>query len=270
VVVREATSEECTSEERPADERPAEERPADVPPGLRLGGIPAAPDGSGQHAWRSLFIELVHDRLNVAVFVLVAAAVFFGDSILLPFDYTQRISFANWQYFGTRYVLFDIGFALGMAFVITLQVYSTRAIIRTSRRARQAASEGALLDAVAVRPRGSGPVGLLAALVSLAPSFLCCSPIVPTLIGLLALSPVAQLHTSSSIEYFFATKQNYLLAGSLVLIAASGLWSMRKISRASCMDGACDASSCSPASCEDSGEDLERGDAGVKQEGALA
>jgi hypothetical protein len=70
--------------------------------------------------------------------------------------------------------------------------------------------------------------------VSLLPSFLCCSPIVPTLVGLLGLSATTRLRTTGTITYFFATKQDLLLLGALALVIGSGLWSMRKLARATC------------------------------------
>ena len=169
--------------------------------------------------------QMAADPFDRVVFVVVAFVVGFGDSILLPFDYTQRVSFANWRYLGARYVAFTVAFALAMAWMLTLQVHAMRAVFARASSSR------------AVR-RG-GPIGALAAVVSLLPSVLCCSPIVPTLVGLLGVSASTQLRTTGRIEYFFATKQNLLLAGSLVLVMASGLWSMRKLARASCLVGEC-------------------------------
>ena len=186
-------------------------------------GRPAAP-----RPWRALVREVAGDRTGRAVFATVAALAGFGYSVLLPFDYTQRISLANWQYFGPRYAAFTAAFALGLAWVVTLQVHAMRRI------ARAAASSG--------RPRRSGPVGALAAVVSLLPSFLCCSPIVPTAVSLLGLPTATQLRTTGTITYFFATKQDWLLLGALAVLAGSGAWSTRKLARAACL-----APDCCPA-----------------------
>jgi hypothetical protein len=156
------------------------------------------------------------------VFAAVAAAAGFGYSILLPFDYTQRVSFANWQYFGPRYAAFTAGFALGLAWVVTLQVQAMRRIARNTR---------------AGRPRRGGPAGAVAAVVSLLPSLLCCSPVVPTLVGLIGLPAATRLQTTGTITYFFAIRQDWLLGGALALLAASGLWSVRKLARAACLAG---------------------------------
>src|SRR5215472_1428309 len=171
--------------------------------------------------WRAVTGEVARDRAGQAVFAAVAAAAGFGYSVLLPFDYTQRISLANWQYFGPRYAAFTAAFALGLAWVVTLQVHAMRRIART------AASSG--------RPRRGGLAGVLAAAVSLLPSFLCCSPVVPTLVSLIGLPVATQLRTTGTITYFFATKQDWLLAGALLVLAASIAWSTRKHARAACL-----------------------------------
>src|SRR5258707_1220363 len=79
----------------------------------------------------------------------------FGYSVLLPFDYTQRVSFANWQYSGPRYAAFTAALAAGMAWVVTLQVHAMRRIAR---------------NAGAGRPRRGGPAGAVAAFIGLLPS----------------------------------------------------------------------------------------------------
>ncbi len=117
--------------------------------------------------WRAVIREVAGDRVDRIVFAAVAAVAGFGYSVLLPFDYTQRVSFVNWQYFGPRYAAFTVAFALGLAWVVMLQVHAMRRIAR---------------NATAGRPRRGGPAGVLAAVVSLLPSLLCCSPVVPTLV----------------------------------------------------------------------------------------
>ena len=181
---------------------------------------------SGQgHPWAGVFRQVAADRVDRAVFAAVLVAVGFGDSILLPFDFTQRVSFANWRYLDARYLAFTVAFALVMAWVLTLQVHAVRGVL-----AARSNSGG---------PRRGGPLGALAAVVSLLPSFLCCSPVVPTVIGLFGLSAATRLRTTGTITYFFATKQNLLLLGALALVVASGLWSTRKLSHAGCFAGEC-------------------------------
>jgi hypothetical protein len=180
-----------------------------------VGAAPALP-------WLAVIGEVAGDRVDRIVFAAVAAVAGFGYSVLLPFDYTQRVSLANWQYFGPRYAAFTAGFALGLAWVATLQVHAMRRIARNTRSGR---------------PRRGGPAGALAAVVSLLPSLLCCSPVVPTLVGLIGLPTATQLQASGTITYFLATRQDWLLGGALALLAASGLWSVRKLARAACLAG---------------------------------
>lgn len=177
------------------------------------------------HPWAAVIRQVAADRVDRAVFAAVFVAVGFGDSILLPFDFTQRVSFANWRYLDARYLAFTVAFALAMAWVLTLQVHAVRRVL-----AARSSSGG---------PRRGGPLGALAAVVSLLPSFLCCSPVAPTVIGLFGLSAATRLRTTGTITYFFATKQNLLLLGALALVVASGLWSTRKLARAGCFAGEC-------------------------------
>jgi hypothetical protein len=186
------------------------------------------PGGTARSSWRSIVRQVTADRVARAVFVAVAVMVGFGESILLPYDVTQRLSLANWQFFGPSDAAFTAAFALGVAWVVTLQVHATRSLL--AHRAPRGAT-------ASVR---SGPLGVLAALIGLLPSLLCCSPIVPTLVSVVGLSAGTQLHVSASIQHFFATNQNLLLGATLALVVASGLWSMRTLARARCLDDCCD------------------------------
>lgn len=182
-----------------------------------------ARDGSGGR-WLAVVREVAGDRVDRTV-ATVAVAVGFAFSILLPFNFTQRVSLANWQYFDARYAAFTLAFAVGMAWLVTLQVRAMRVVARNA-------------SALAARRRG-GPFGAVATIVSLVPSFLCCSPIVPTLVGVLGLSATARLRTTGKITYFFASNQNLLLLGALTLLVVSGLWSMHKLARARCLAEQC-------------------------------
>lgn len=177
------------------------------------------------HPWATVFRQVAADRVDRVVFAAVLVTVGFGDSILLPFDFTQRVSFANWRYLDARYLAFTVAFALAMAWVLTLQVHAVRGVLA----ARSSSDEA----------RRGGPLGVLAAVVSLLPSFLCCSPVVPTVVSLFGLSAATRLRATGTITYFFATKQNLLLLSALALVVASGLWSTRKVARAGCFAGAC-------------------------------
>lgn len=80
---------------------------------------PAAPKPARRpRPWSALMSQVAAERVNRVVFVVALIAVGFGDSILLPFDFTQRISFANWHYFDARYLAFTGAFAVAVAWVL--------------------------------------------------------------------------------------------------------------------------------------------------------
>ena len=175
--------------------------------------------------WRDLLVRILADRSSRFVFIASAVVAGFVYSLLLPFAYTQRFSIANWQYLDARYIFFTVAFALGIAWLVTLQVFAVRSIGRGSTGKDTA--------------RRSGPLGGLAAAASFLPSLLCCSPIVPTLVGILPVSVATRLHTTGRVTYFFATKENLILASALVVLAASGLWSLRRLARSACLASQC-------------------------------
>jgi hypothetical protein len=181
--------------------------------------------------WRTLARDVAADRVARAVFALAALLIGVGYSLVLPFAYTQRIELANWDYLNARYVAFSVAFAVGLAWLVALQVYAVRRV--------------ATAPAGSAQPAGrTGPLAGLAAIASVLPSLLCCSPILPTLVGLLGLSATARLSTTGTLQHFFATDETMVLAGALVLLVLSGAWSTRKVSRAACLASGC----CTPAS----------------------
>src|SRR5579875_3636656 len=188
----------------------------------------AVSSGSRSRAWGDLVRAIARDRTDRAVFAVSVVVVGFGYSLLLPYAFTQRLSLANWSYLDARYVAFTVAFALGLGWLMTLQVHAVRRLAHAAARERAAGR--------------AGPAGVLAAVVSVLPSLLCCSPILPTLIGVIGLSATARLSTTVELQHFFATEENLLLLGALSLLLLSCLWSMRKLARASCLEGECCAS----------------------------
>ncbi len=199
------------------------------------------PAGEVRQSGLAVTRQVAAERANWAVFAAVALLVGLAYSVLLPFDYTQRLSLANWAYMDGRYVFFALAFGLGLAWVVTLQVHALRRLGRQAGRP----------------PRAAGPLGALAGLVALLPSLLCCSPVVPTLVSLLGLSAATRLRTTGRVQYFFATQQDWLLVGALVLLVASGIWSTRRLARAVCGPEGCGPSrsgdgpapACDPPAC---------------------
>jgi hypothetical protein len=170
--------------------------------------------------------QIGRDRIDRLVFATTMVLVGFGYSLLLPFADTQQVGIGNWRYLDARLIAFAVAFALGFAWLMTVQVHSLRALYG---QARDRQGEVA-----------SGPIAALGAIISLLPSLLCCSPIVPGLIGLLGLSAGARVSTSASLQHFFAANENPLLGGALALLIASGIWSLRKASRSCCIGEHCE------------------------------
>jgi hypothetical protein len=171
-------------------------------------------------SWSAL-LEVLGSPARRAGFAVLAAAVALLYTVLLPFDYTQRFELANWQYLNPGLLTWAIVLGVAMALVLSVQVYAMRR--------------------VAVARARTGAAGGVAFVVSLLSSFLCCTPIVPTLLAFVGVSGAGLYSTSSNLQYFFATNQTGLLAGSLALLVASGWWGLRKVARAACLSGECGA-----------------------------
>ena len=146
-------------------------------------------------------------------FVLVATFVAVGYSVLLPFAFTQRISWRNWHYLDSRFIAFSVGFGLTMGWLVMTQTYAVHRVLRQ---------------------RG-GALGGAGAFVGLLPSLVCCTPIVPTVLGFIGLSGTSLAHTSGRTQYFFATRQNLILGASLGVTVLAGIWATRRLVRAACL-----------------------------------
>lgn len=166
---------------------------------------------------RGVVADLARRPGYQVTFVLAAVAVALGYSLLLPFQFTQRFTFTNWRYLTPRLTLFSIALGLGMAGLITVQVYAVGRITHA---------------------RGSG-VGGLAALASVAPSLLCCTPIIPTALASLGLSTVTVYGTTGTLQHFLAVHETAFLTGSLILLLVTGWWSARRVARSACATDTC-------------------------------
>ena len=141
------------------------------------------------------------DHLNQAVFGVSAGLIGFGYSLLLPFEYTQRLAWANWHYLNGRLIAYSVAFAIGVAWIVTVQFHATRQVLR----------------------RRGGSAGAVGAVLGVVPSLLCCTPVVPSALGALGLSGVSLAHASGRIQSFFAVNQNAILAASLGLVVAAAV-----------------------------------------------
>ena len=164
---------------------------------------------------RAGVVEVLGSRGRFAGFVVIAGAVTLLYTILLPFDYTQRFELANWNYLDAYLLAWAIVLGLGMGFVVSVQVYAMRRIAA---------------DRVA-----SGAAGSLAFVGSLLPSFLCCTPIIPTLLAFVGVSGVGLYGTTGTLQHFFAVHQTEFLSASLAVLVVTGWWGLRKVARAACL-----------------------------------
>jgi len=146
---------------------------------------------------------------------------------LQPFRDTQRLAIANWEYLTPSLVVWSILLGCAFALIVMVQLYATSRIIGR-------------------RPQGSA-VGGLAFVPSLAPSFLCVSPIVPTLLAFLGASGLGLYSTTGALQHFFASSDNLFLAVGLVLMLATGAWSLGKVASAVCLTGECEVGATSDA-----------------------
>jgi hypothetical protein len=163
----------------------------------------------------SALVEVLGTRRRVAGFLGAAGVVTFVYTLLLPFDYTQRVELANWDYLDARLLAWAIVLGLFMGLVVSVQIYAMRKVVA----ARTAA----------------GAAGGVAFVVSLLPSFLCCTPIIPSLLAFVGVSGVGLYTTTGTLQHFFAVHQNELLAASLAMLALMGWWGLRKVARAACL-----------------------------------
>jgi hypothetical protein len=81
---------------------------ASAPPTSSASTVVGTPSRHG--SWAAVLRAVTRDRLDQIVFLLTAAVVGIGCSLLLPFAFTKRISFANWSYLDARYVAFTVAF----------------------------------------------------------------------------------------------------------------------------------------------------------------
>jgi len=172
---------------------------------------PSPPAGS---ALRSVMT----DQVNMLLFAVLAVAITGAYSLTLPFAFTQRLSLRNWQFLTPRLLGFAIALGIGMAFLLTVQVHA----FRRAAAARRASGDKAL----------SG----FALVVSLLPTFLCCTPVIPTVLATFGLSAISVYSTTRSLQHFFEIHQTAFIAASLALLALTTWSSVRRVARAECLN----------------------------------
>lgn len=166
---------------------------------------------------KAVLADVLRYRSNQILLVLLSVLIGTLYTILLPFEFTQRFSLANWNYLDPYLIAWSVVLGVGMSLVITLQIYAMRHIRSTQTSA----------------------LGGFAFIGSILPSFLCCTPIIPTLLAFIGLSTVSIYGTTGALQHFFAVNQTTFLSGSALLLAISGWWSIRSVAKADCLNDAC-------------------------------
>lgn len=173
---------------------------------------------------RSALADVLGSPGRVGVFFGVSCVVTFCYTLLLPFEYTQRLGFANWGYLNAYQLGWAVMLGFGMALVVSVQVHAMRRV-------------------AAARAARSGTASGLAFAASLLPSFLCCTPVIPSLLAFIGVSGASLYGATGTLQHFFAIHQTGFLAASLALLALTSWWGLRKVARATCLSGdtACSA-----------------------------
>jgi len=166
-------------------------------------------------SWTVVLRDVARERFSQVVFLATALVVAFAYTVLLPFGYTQRLSFANWHYLDAYLVAWSVVLGLAMGLVVMVQVYAMRQ--------------------VAAARASSCAVGGLAFVVSLLTSMLCCTPFIATFLAFVGVSGVGLYTTTGVLQHFFAVHETEFLSASLALLAATGWWGLRKVGRAACL-----------------------------------
>ncbi len=179
-----------------------------------ISDVPLAPVSS-----MALLRFVTRDRVNQTVFLITTLGVMLLYSLLLPFEYTQRFSFANWHYLDVQLIAWAVVLSIGMASVIVLQIYSMRQIVASKTL--------------------TGAVGGLAFIGSVMPSLLCCTPIIPTVLAFVGFSTVSVYGTTGTLQHFFATNQTEFFVGSLFIMVLTAYWSIRRVKKSACLAGNC-------------------------------
>ncbi len=191
---------------------------------LRTGAADVAPVTTTTNAPTRLrapraLAEVLGTPGRIAGFLVASGVVAFFYTLLLPFDYTQRFELANWEYLDAYLLTWAIVLGLAMGLVLSVQVHGMRK--------------------VAAARAASGAAGGVAFVASLLPSFLCCTPIVPSVLAFVGVSGVGLYTTTGTLQHFFAVHQTEFLATSLVLLALMCWWGLRKLAGSQCFTEDC-------------------------------
>jgi len=146
--------------------------------------------------------------LGVGSFVLFLLLYLFT----LPATYTGgRIGIISLRLLTPKLVVFSVVMAMLIALIIPFTVYA----FRQGGKTRKASA-------------ASGFVG------SVLPPLLCCSPLLPTLAGILGAVSPAVFGISGAVQGFVATNETYILLGATLLLVVALVQTAKGIKRCLC------------------------------------
>lgn len=164
----------------------------------------------GSTSTTALMTSVARDRISQVVFAVTTVLAFLVYGSVLPSEAADgSLGPTNIALLSTPLLAFSIVLALGLAAVLTLQVYS----VRQAAAARRSA-------------RGRGALGGAGFLVSLVPS-LCCTPLLPAVLAVFGIGASGATATMKAI----APYKFMILTAILVLFVATGWWTLRRLTR---------------------------------------
>lgn len=158
----------------------------------------------------TVLARLVRDRPSQVVFVVLAVIGFAVYATVLPAEQAGgRLILSNWTYLTGLQWGFSVVLALGLATVLTVQIYAVRQALMVRRGAG-----------------GRAALGGLGFLASLVPS-LCCSPVLPAVLALFGIGAGGATGTMKTI----APYATVILTATVVLFFLLAWWSIRRLAR---------------------------------------
>ncbi|MBK0868742.1 hypothetical protein INP57_18175 [Saccharopolyspora sp. HNM0986] len=174
----------------------------------------------------AVLAQLARDRPSRVVFATLTVITFAVYATVLPSEQAGgQLSLSNWTYLTGLLLGFAIVLALGLAAVLTVQVYALR-------------------QAVAARCTAGGRAALggLGFLASLVPS-LCCSPVLPAVLALFGVGASGATATMKTI----APYATVILTATLGFFLLHGWWSIRRLARQGSATAGVGEDCCGPA-----------------------
>ncbi|SKM30207.1 Uncharacterised protein [Mycobacteroides abscessus subsp. massiliense] len=177
---------------------------------------PATPPGQHRQTSLTVLAALARRPGYQLLFAVVAVAATGVYTLMLPGLHTMRVDPSNWVHLTAQDLVFSLALGIGLAAVLTLQVFA----LRQAAASRSAAG-------------GKAALGVLESVAAVVPS-LCCTPVLPTVLALVGVGAAG----SASTMHAIAPHATLIWIGVLVLLALTGWWTAHRIAAARCdLDG---------------------------------